>query len=160
MKLEEKDIDRFWSKVDVKGPNDCWEWTTTLYVDGYGQFMINKTSRRAHRISYQLANNTIPNKMVVMHTCDNRKCVNPSHLKLGTQKDNIHDMMNKGRKPKIHRQGTLNGRAVLDENAIKFIRQHGIKGRGGNVAELANKFNISSTQILGIISNKFWKHVK
>lgn len=157
--MESKDIDRFWSKVNIGKSNECWEWLTTLYVDGYGQFMINRTSRRSHRISYELNHGPIPNNMVIMHTCDNRKCVNPAHLKLGTQQQNIQDMFAKGRQPKISRAGTANGRAKLNEDAARYIKQHGVKGRGGNVVKLAEKYNVSTTQILCILDNKSWSHI-
>lgn len=159
MKLEHLDINRFWSKVAKGNSAECWDWIGNLYKDGYGQVMINKTSRRAHRISYELTVGPIPAGMVIMHKCDNRKCVNPNHLCLGTQKENIHDMIAKGRKAPIYRQGSLNGRATIAEDDIRYIRAVAVKGRGGNVQMLAEKYSITTTQVLSILSKKSWSHI-
>ena len=90
-------MNRFWSKVDTKGSNECWEWQAAKHRQGYGIFKFDNKIQLAHRISWLLANTEIPQGMVVMHKCDNPSCVNPDHLCLGTQKDNIRDMRTKGR---------------------------------------------------------------
>ena len=83
----------FWSNVDKKGPNDCWNWILSGEIDKYGH-VGNMSS---HRYSYQLHNGSIPEGQCVRHTCDNKRCVNPAHLVLGTQKDNMRDMVERGR---------------------------------------------------------------
>lgn len=92
--------ERFWPKVQHGTADECWLWTAALKESGYGQFMINSLSRKplkAHRISWELAHGSIPDGLHVLHHCDNRRCVNPSHLFLGTNDDNIRDMIAKGR---------------------------------------------------------------
>lgn len=95
--------DRFWSKVDVRSPWECWEWTGTRnYLrGGYGTFRESRKSGhrifRAHRLAYELTFGSIPDGLVVRHVCDNPPCVNPLHLLAGTQKENIADMMARGR---------------------------------------------------------------
>lgn len=87
--------DRFWSKVN-KTPF-CWEWTASL-SHGYGQFMMpNRKLNRAHRVAWILVFGSIPLGLHVLHKCDNRKCVNPNHLFLGTNQDNIIDRVSKNR---------------------------------------------------------------
>lgn len=91
---------RFWAKVDVRGPDECWEWQASTTSSGYGQIMVNARPRRitrAHRLSWTIANGPIPSGMVVCHRCDNPPCVNPAHLFVATQQDNIADMVRKGR---------------------------------------------------------------
>lgn len=88
--------DRFWSKVDFIAPNGCWEWKANL-GRGYGMFWFSKTPIVAHRLSWTMLRYPIPEDKLVLHKCDNRKCVNPSHLFIGTQSDNVRDMYEKGR---------------------------------------------------------------
>lgn len=86
--------DDFWKK-HRKTKQGCWEWTGQINHNGYGIACFNGTTVRAHRFSYFLKNNKWPT--IVMHTCDNRRCINPEHLRGGTQKENIKDCLDKGR---------------------------------------------------------------
>ncbi|MBG8552331.1 HNH endonuclease signature motif containing protein [Hymenobacter guriensis] len=93
---------RFWSKVDKTpgfGPaGDCWIWTASLINSGYGRLGIGRHKKvLAHRLSYEMKNGPIPEGLLVLHSCDNRQCVNPSHLSLGTVSENTKDMLVKGR---------------------------------------------------------------
>lgn len=90
--------ERFHARVGPKLPNGCMEWQSYCQPNGYGRFGYAKSTRAfAHRIAYSLTHGEIPEGMVVMHTCDNRRCVNVEHLRLGTQLENIADTKSKGR---------------------------------------------------------------
>ena len=80
-----------------KGP-DCWEWTAGVNNSGYGQFSVYQRHVQAHRFSYELDNGPIPPGMEIRHTCDNRICVRPEHLLVGTRGDNMKDMYSRGRR--------------------------------------------------------------
>lgn len=86
---------RFWEKVNKT--DNCWNWTGAINNKGYGRINIDGKSQLAHRVSFEIANGKIDDKMKVLHSCDNSFCVNPKHLWLGTQKDNLIDMAKKGR---------------------------------------------------------------
>ena len=90
---------RFWDKVNIAGPDECWEWTAGTYLKGlkYGRFQFEGKAKSAHRVAYILTNGDIPDDMFVCHTCDNPACCNPKHLWLGSAKDNTQDMLKKGR---------------------------------------------------------------
>jgi hypothetical protein len=86
---------RFWKKVDTSG--ECWEWRASLWGGGYGCFWTGEKRALAHRVSWELAHGEIPSGMCVCHSCDNKLCVRPDHLFLGTQRDNVQDAIKKNR---------------------------------------------------------------
>ena len=98
--IKEKTIHRFWAKVDTSG--ECWNWIGAINTNGYGRFRLFGIPTSAHRASFIINYGSIPeldewHGMCVLHKCDNKCCVNPEHLFLGTQQDNIIDMYSKGR---------------------------------------------------------------
>lgn len=93
--------DRFWSKVRIGEPDDCWEWTATRFPSGYGNFSMGARSQGkvgAHRVAYELANGPIPPGMDICHHCDNPPCCNPRHLYAGSVSDNLRDAVRRGRR--------------------------------------------------------------
>jgi hypothetical protein len=98
MRADAKLLSRFWSKVKLGEPDECWEWTAGHDGRGYGQFWANGRTRRAPQVAWEIYNLTeFPKGKGACHTCDNPPCVNPSHIWPGTQKENSHDCVRKGR---------------------------------------------------------------
>jgi hypothetical protein len=113
---------KFWSKVQKS--DGCWEWTGLISVNGYGRFIAKgPIFWAAHRYAWALTNGAIPEGRVVMHACDNRKCVNPAHLSVGTQSDNLLDASRKGRLPKSAQTHCIHGHAFTPENV--YLRPRG-----------------------------------
>ena len=101
-----KDLKKTIEAKILKAESGCWLWTDTLTTTGYGLLRIGRKKKLAHRLAYTLFKGEIPAGLQVNHVCDVRHCVNPEHLKLGTQKDNIREAVDKGRMA----IGKLNGR--------------------------------------------------
>lgn len=132
---------RFWGKVDKA--DGCWNWTAHINRTGYGCF-DNKT---AHRVSYAMTYGDIPDGLWVLHKCDNRKCVRPDHLFLGTAKDNTADMINKGRA----RRGTRgNGGRITDEEIAEIRRAYAAGGI--TQTKLGEKYSLSNGYISRVIN--------
>lgn len=91
-------LDRFWAKVDVAGPDDCWNWTAAVSTDGYGRLGVGgHATIRAHRLAAQLRFGMLHRHQIVCHACDNPRCCNPAHLFVGTHLTNARDRDTKGR---------------------------------------------------------------
>ena len=154
MQLTEKDKARFWSKVDVGEDHECWEWQAYKDKDGYGHFTFNRRNPGAHRVAYSIVNGDIKPGMVVMHSCDNRACVNPAHLSEGTQADNIADKVAKNRQA----IGEKNARAKLTEQEVKYIRF--LKdAKGMSVKDICDRYALSNSSVYDIVNNQTWKHI-
>lgn len=140
----------FWCLANITGHDDCWIWTGRISEKGYGLF----SKYRAHRVAWVLANNSaIPNDICVCHRCDVRPCVNPFHLFLGTQVENIHDMYGKRRQgPRYF--GEKNSAAVLTPEDIRFIRSSTSPG-----IMMAKHFGVTNANISSIRNMKTWRHI-
>lgn len=115
--LNETETVTFWSHVDRRSDDECWEWQLTI-VRGYGRWRIRGEGLAAHRLAWTLTNGEITDGLYVCHHCDNRRCVNPSHLFLGTARDDTQDMIRKGRKatPMADKTHCKNGHEFTPEN--------------------------------------------
>jgi hypothetical protein len=146
--------ERFWSYV-VKG-DGCWLWAGGRQNGGYGTFRDRPGhSVKAHRYSYQLCHGPIPPGLCVCHTCDNRACVNPAHLFLGTHQDNMDDRSRKGRQAVL--RGEANGRAKLTACQAEAIRRRRKSGETGR--DLACTFGVSRATIDRITYGRSWQAV-
>jgi predicted XRE-type DNA-binding protein len=145
-------MDRFWSKV-LKG-DGCWLWTGSMRTRGYGGFWLDGRNDMAHRVAWILAHGPIPEGLVVMHKCDNQSCVNPSHLQLGTFKDNSTDMVAKRRGREQFRAGDEHRNAKLTQRSVIEIRS--LHESGVSQARLADKFGVTQSCISRAVTGKRW----
>ncbi len=137
--------DRFLTKVNKAGQGGCWFWTASRKPNGYGHFAkSSKKPSYAHRVSYELHNGQIPSGLCVLHSCDNPACVNPAHLFLGTQAENIADMISKGRNVDRRR---------LSEDQVRAIRRLAGAMTHANIAAL---FGVGRSNVGAIINRKTW----
>lgn len=154
---DEAIVKRFFSKVDKKAEDECWEWTAGKDKDNYGYFKINRSNKRAHRVSFEINHNRfIVDKLLILHSCDNPCCVNPSHLSEGTHKDNVADMFVKGRQRE--RKGTASGTSKLTDDKVIEIRAKHATGDYTH-RRIANEYNMSRQQISRIINKERWAHI-
>ena len=159
MEISEDDIKRFWSSIDIALDSGCWEWQRGKITSGYGVFYLSNWRRMyAHRFSYIAFCGEIPADMVVCHSCDNPSCVNPAHLWLGKQGNNVRDCVAKGRD--LHAVGENHGRAKLNESAVREIRRRANGGAWGIQSRLAEEYGVARVTIRQIIAGNTWTHVK
>jgi hypothetical protein len=136
-----------------KHPNDCW-----IYMVGarYGKMKIGEKTVSAHRYSYELHHGEVSEGKVICHKCDVKLCVNPEHLFIGTQKDNIHDMFSKNRdnRPK----GSKHHNTKLNEEKVLGIKE--LLMKGFKIKEVAEIYKVPYSTISQIKSEKSWRHIK
>lgn len=147
--MRKRNIEDFKSKILIM-ESGCWEWQGYISKKGYGRTKFLNKEWLAHRLFYTLIHGDIPDGKVIMHNCDNRKCVNPEHLVCGTQQQNIQDRNNKKRTAK----GIKSGRAVLTEEEVIYIRNSDKRK-----PQLAKQFNVERSTIARIITKELWKHI-
>lgn len=141
----------FWPLVTAGKHNECWHFEGTLDRDGYGKFRLIPEGL-AHRVMYRLRVGVIPTGVHVLHTCDNPRCCNPSHLFLGSPSVNMQDMWDKKR----HRRlvGENNNHAKLTSAKVTDIRNR--YSSGETQVSLAKEFNVSQSNISEIVLRKIW----
>lgn len=172
--LNQKEINSFWNRVDVKeDKNMCWEWKGVF--SKYGKLWLKIDSERkrftAHRVSYYLSNNIDPLELLVCHKCDNPKCCNPNHLFIGTNRDNVMDMINKGRDwngkflnefqkntPELIPRGENNGFSKLTNEQVLSIRDTHVNTKISQY-NLGKMYGVSRGTIYAIIHRQTWKHI-
>lgn len=147
---------RFWAKVQKS--DGCWEWLGGKRPNGYGQISEGGKGGRslsAHRTSYELHHGPIPEGMVVMHACDNRACVNPDHLSVGSYRDNMADMDAKGRRVIVAPTGEGNGKSILTEQDVLYIRSSPDKSN----AQLGREIGVGPNCIRSVRIGRTWRHI-
>jgi len=152
LRLSVKDCERFHSKYIPGSPRVCWQWRGSVLPAGYGAFWLSGQNRLAHRIAWQLSRQPIlPGiDLCVCHHCDNRLCVNPRHLFLGTYGDNGRDAAIKGRTA----HGSRNGYSTLSENQISEILQR--LGNGETTVAISAELGVSRTCIWRVKVGRTW----
>lgn len=144
------DLARFWSKVAVGSPNECWEWKGYLTEAGYGQIKIDGQAKSCHRTAVEALGVRLGPDDVVMHTCDNPPCCNPRHLVVGTHAQNVADRVAKHRSAR----GAANGRALLTEEQVRSIKKDDRR-----LVDVAKDYGVSVSTISLIRRGKNWAHV-
>lgn len=108
--------ERFWEKVAIKDPSECWEWTGGRFSDGYGAISVDGKAQRAPRVALHLTGIN-PDGLHVRHSCDNPACVNPKHLSVGTAQDNANDKVSRGRQSRVSK---ISDKQVLEIYSSKL----------------------------------------
>jgi HNH endonuclease len=156
LNVTDKQFKAFWAKVKVS--DTCWEWDAALYSNGYGHFIISGKDHLAHKVSFQLFGNSIPEGLVLRHTCDNRKCVRPDHLIPGTHSENLRDCVERGRLNPGRLFGESNAASVLTVEDVRKIRH--LFTQGYSLSAISRKFGVGVSAIHSIKHGKTWKGVE
>lgn len=173
--LVQNDAFRFLSKITVS-KSGCWDWKGSKNKKGYGAFHVGGSVMLAHRVSYSLFNSNDPLELLTCHTCDNPGCVNPDHLFLGTNQDNMIDMhkKNRGNRPAGNRhyaktsplRTTFGKNPLIGEDAfgsklkaeyVTEIRK--LKKSGVSTREICNTYSIHRVTLYDLIHRRTWRHV-
>lgn len=149
---------RFWSKVDIRSDEECWNFTGAINSDGYGKFWLNNKEIKAHRLAWELHYDyKVPKGKIILHHCDNPSCCNHRHLYCGTHADNMNDMYAKGRgAKKIYGHAKLSAKEIIMIRELKeYIIDNSIKNKytRKNVAKL---FKVSEKTIWAIWKSKVY----
>lgn len=151
--------EKFWRKVNKNGPivrtelGPCHIWTGALDPQGYGQTNATGTTKRAHRVAWELVKREPPPEVGLCHHCDIHACVNTDHMFPGTQLENMRDCVRKQRQARGERQGN----AKFTESTIRLALE--MKSNGQTLTEVATSLGISRSHCCSILKGKYWKHV-
>lgn len=149
-------VQRLAANVITDPETGCWNWKAGKDTHGYGQMNANGRKRLAHRISFEVHRGLIPEGKCVCHRCDNPACINPDHLFIGTQAENVADMIAKRRDRKASQKGEAHGQAKLTEADVIAIRSNAHSSQ----SDLAARYGVSPSQIGNIRRGKRWTHVQ
>ncbi len=146
-------VERFWKRVDKKTDAECWPWKGPRNKDGYGIVAVSASAMAAHRVAFELVNGIVGNgyNVCILHSCDNPPCCNPKHLFNGTRKDNVADMVQKGRMAGA--KGTRNCKVVLTETQVMEI----FNDSDNTNVELGLIYDVAPTTISAIRNQRNWK---
>ena len=148
---------RFREKVQQGSPDECWPWLASCRK-GYGQFSDGRgVMLPAHKVAWVLERGEVPAGLSVLHQCDNRKCCNVRHLYLGTQTDNMADVIRRGRQGKrlLYRGEVVSTALLTAESVIEIRRRY---AQGELQKDLAAAFGVGTTTIGAIVTRRSWKH--
>lgn len=151
-------MEQGFNKFVIKNKEGCWGWSGCAPKNpGYGQFRYSMKKIRAHRASWIIHFGEIPQDMLVLHKCDNRTCSNPEHLFLGTDKDNLLDMIKKGRHPIVGQRGEKSKCSKLTNDQVLQIKEL-FKTENSN-KKIANLFNVHPGTIGSIKYGRNWRSI-
>jgi hypothetical protein len=145
--------ERFWKRV--KQGDGCWLWLGSRDKNGYGRMRLNGRPELVTHIAWQLTYGALPKGQVILHVCDNPPCVNPDHLRIGTQQDNIADMHNKERARQGHALGVEHGLAKLNPDRVREIR-----ASHETTLQLSKRLGIARATIDAVKKRQTWRHVE
>jgi len=144
---------RFWAKVRTAGPDECWEWTAHRAQSGYGRIGIDGIVRNACHAALAIAGMKRPPGLHALHSCDNRGCVNPAHLRWGTAKENGHDKSSRGRVHKWIGEDHPNGK--LSEKQVREIFQN-----SGTLTRIGEQYGVTFSTVWSIKHRRIWRHLE
>lgn len=152
---------KFWA-LGVRTEDGCLDWPRSRNNRGYGQVRHAHKTMLTHRVAWEYANGPIPDGLNVLHRCDRPSCYEPSHLFVGSLRDNTRDMLNKGRQwlqiaPERALRGAAHGNAVLTDDAVRDIRRR--RDNGETLKAIAEAYGIHLSNVWLIVKRKHWKHV-
>ena len=141
------------NKFHIKNHRGCWNWTGKKDRMGYGRCSFEGKKQFTHRISHKVFKGPVPDDLCVLHSCDNPACINPDHLRVGTQEDNAGDMLSRNRASvgERHTASKLN-----NESVMKIVK---LRNDGMTIADIARNFDVASTTVSSVLRGHTWSHL-